>query len=260
MDDANVAIALVALQVDLLLICTNHLVRIALEHVVDDTQEHCDVAQQLGGDALACGVDGHFTPRAREHECCSKHADADGLAEPVGTRMERVFSSLSLGHSAGSEDDGEDYRACDERTKRQAATEYALNLCKQLDVLEDVLALPLRNNNVLNGLRRDQIMECYKLFDRDTFSMADAVEYAEGLQAYVLKKYPSTSMEPSRTFNREAFHKDLARLWGQLDHHTQEKLSKGMPIATVIDQLSQELININKSWNKMPAKFVFPDA
>ena len=173
--------------------------------------------------------------------------------------MDREFSTLSLG-TAGSEDDREDYRALDERTKRQAATEYALNLCKQMEVLEQMLALPHNHQHFCSVFGGTIMMEFISLLNRDTFSMADVVEYSEGLQDHILKKYPEykTRIEPARAFNRKSFHMQLARLWGQLDHSTQEKLSKGTPISTVIGELFQELVNINKSWNKMPATFVFP--
>ena len=60
LDDPDVPVPLISLEMDLLLVCTDDLEMIALEHVVYDAQEHGDVPQELGGDTLACGVDGHL--------------------------------------------------------------------------------------------------------------------------------------------------------------------------------------------------------
>jgi hypothetical protein len=35
---------------------------VTLENIIYDPQEHGDVAQKFGGDALAGRVDGHFAP------------------------------------------------------------------------------------------------------------------------------------------------------------------------------------------------------
>ena len=86
LDDSDVLGSLWSQQMNLLLVCTYDLVVITLENVVDEMQEFDHVSQQLGGDALARGVDGHFAPGAREHESSSKHAYRDGLAKPARNR------------------------------------------------------------------------------------------------------------------------------------------------------------------------------
>ncbi len=60
---------------------------LALEHVVDDAKEHAHVVEQLGGYALACGVDGNLASSAGKHERCCKHAHADCLPKPVHAFM-----------------------------------------------------------------------------------------------------------------------------------------------------------------------------
>ena len=83
LDDSDVLGSLWSQQMDLLLVCAYDLVVIALENVVDEVQEFDDISQQLGGDALARGVDGHLAPGAREHESSSKHAYGDGFSKPA---------------------------------------------------------------------------------------------------------------------------------------------------------------------------------
>ena len=83
MDDAHVAVPLIPLQVDLLLVAPDDFVGVYLQHIIDDAQEHGDVAKELCGDALAGGVDGNFAPSTGEHERSSKHADTDCFSKPV---------------------------------------------------------------------------------------------------------------------------------------------------------------------------------
>jgi hypothetical protein len=64
LNDPDILIAFIPLKMDLLLIGTQDLVGLKLEHVIDDVQEHGDISQELGGYPLAGRVYGHLTPSA----------------------------------------------------------------------------------------------------------------------------------------------------------------------------------------------------
>ena len=156
--------------------------------------------------------------------------------------MENQLACLTL---SGPDHDEKEAKVQDERKKREAATEYALNLCKQLDVLEDMLRIATDTFfQNLPGLR---------IYSASTFSIADLVVFAEGLENYARARGYATRIDTTK------FHRQLARLWGQLDQRVQAKLARGAPISAVIEQLSQELVNLNKSWSTVPATFKFPD-
>lgn len=83
-DDADVLVAVRALEDDLLHVAADDAVVRDAQLGVDEVQELVDVAQQLVGDALARGVDGALEPRNGEDHGGREHADADGLAEAPG--------------------------------------------------------------------------------------------------------------------------------------------------------------------------------
>jgi hypothetical protein len=80
-DDADVPVALVALDVDLLGVHTQDLVLGHVEFEVNDVQKPDDVAKQLLGDALARAVDGELEVGARKHHGRGEHGDGNGFAK-----------------------------------------------------------------------------------------------------------------------------------------------------------------------------------
>ena len=72
-DDADVPVALVALDVDLLGVHTQNLVLGDVELEVNDIQKPHNVSKQLLGDALASAVDGELKVWARKHHGRGEH-------------------------------------------------------------------------------------------------------------------------------------------------------------------------------------------
>ena len=96
----------------------------------------------------------------------------------------------------------------------------------------------------------------------DTFSVADMVEYRDGVLEYVIQRYPHAIKEAQKKhlqceYDKITFHRQLARIWAQMEPATQEKLSRGVPVSTVVSELSQELIQLNRTLSKVPATFKF---
>lgn len=115
--------------------------------------------------------------------------------------------------------------------KKSQEYKSTATICELLDVLEEML----------DG----QCFPCpgcigATQLDKATFSLADLIAVTE----HGYKDFKT----------RTSFHKKLARLWERLDHQTQERLSQGVAIRTVIQELSAELASRNKSLSKVPAK------
>ena len=72
-DDADVPLALVVLDVDLLRVHTQNLVFGHIQLEVNDIQKPHNVSKQLLGDALASAVDGELKVGARKHHGRGEH-------------------------------------------------------------------------------------------------------------------------------------------------------------------------------------------
>ena len=150
-----------------------------------------------------------------------------------------------------SESTNESFISSAEQEKKSTAELDAQTLCKQLDLLEELLSAASLKNEVHR-----------KQFNMDTFSVADMVEYRDGVLEYVIQRYPHAIKEAQKKhlqceYDKITFHRQLARIWAQMEPATQEKLSRGVPVSTVVSELSQELVQLNRTLSKVPATFKF---
>lgn len=112
--------------------------------------------------------------------------------------------------------------------------ETTATICEQLDVLEEMLA---------SFQVPDSGYVCGRPVQRTALSLADLIAVAEACSTSICGK--------------ASFHKKLARLWERLDHQTQGRLSQGDAINTIIQELSTELADKNKSLSKVPPTLSF---
>ena len=150
-----------------------------------------------------------------------------------------------------SESTNESFIGSAEQEKKATAELDAQTLCKQLDLLEELISAASLKNEVHR-----------KQFNMDTFSVADMVEYRDGVLEYVIQRYPHAIKEAQKKhlqceYDKITFHRQLARIWVQMEPATQEKLSRGVPVSTVVSELSQELVQLNRTLSKVPATFKF---
>ena len=162
-----------------------------------------------------------------------------------------VFSFVPLTTDQKSKSTNESFIGSAEQEKKSTAELDAQTLCKQLDLLEELLSAASLKNEVHR-----------KQFNMDTFSVADMVEYRDGVLEYVIQRYPHAIKEAQKKhlqceYDKITFHRQLARIWAQMEPATQEKLSRGVPVSTVVSELSQELIQLNRTLSKVPATFKF---
>ena len=134
---------------------------------------------------------------------------------------------------------GEEEKASSTRNVKEFS---GMQLCDYLDTLEEILSLRpypcIFNHDIEN------------MIDKERFSVADFIAFAEGTEAYLVKKHgPATAVAISKSMDVIAFHKKLARLWNKLDPAIQEELGgkQGVPISSVKAKLSARLAELNKS-------------
>jgi hypothetical protein len=129
------------------------------------------------------------------------------------------------------------------------------SLVCQLDALEQILCLrpyTLASHCILFELEEKV---------QDDFTLADLIAFADGAERFVSDKYGSKGVDliasKEHWVGSVNFHKELSKLWDDLDDEVQGKVCAGNTLASVLLELELKLSSKNKELCKFPSKFSF---